>query len=274
MTLTIHNNLEQRSEEWHALRCGMVTASSVGALLTVAKPGAIAYACPSCDATAGHVCVSLRGGAPIKTTHPERVTLALTIDAEPVVSAHAGDESENLALILAAERITGHAEDTFTTRDMWRGIEAEPFARDTYAANFAPVHEVGFMVRTFKDGTRIGYSPDGIVGKDGLIEVKAPRQKGHLATILGGTVPAHHMAQIQCGLLVSGREWCDFVSFYGGMPLYPVRVYADVNWHSAIRAGVAHLEERIANILTTYQAAVTGLPMTERLPDPFAEIAV
>jgi hypothetical protein len=130
------------------------------------------------------------------------------------------------------------------------------------------------MVRTFKDGTRIGYSPDGIVGKDGLIEVKAPRQKGHLSTILGGTVPAHHMAQIQCGLLVSGREWCDFVSFYGGMPLYPVRVYADVNWHSAIRAGVAHLEERIANILATYQAAVTGLPMTERLPDPFAEIAV
>ena len=55
---------------------------------------------------------------------------------------------------------------------------------------------------------------------------------------------------------------------------YPVRVHADVNWHSAIRAGVAHLEERIASILTTYQAAVTGLPMTERLPDPFAEIAV
>ncbi len=264
--LTIHDNLEQRSDEWHALRCGMVTASSVGALLTVAKPGAIAYACPSCDATAGHVCVSLRGGAPIKTTHPDRITLALTIDAEPVVNAHAGDESENLALILAAERITGHAEDTFTTRDMWRGVESEPFARDCYSENFAPVTECGFMVRDF-DGARIGYSPDGLVGDDGLIEVKAPRAKGHLSTILAGTVPAQHMAQIQCGLLVSGRQWCDFISFYGGMPLWPVRVTADPLWHAAIVNALHVLEARIADVVTDYDKAVDGLPMTDPLPD-------
>ena len=274
MTLTIHD-IEQRSPEWYAARRGILTASTVHALLTVAKPSAIAYTCPSCDADPSQPCRSKRAGGkgePLKTIHGERITLAAETDADPIVSVSSGDEARSLALLLAAERITARTEDTYQTRDMWRGVESEPFARDCYSENFAPVTECGFMVRDF-DGARIGYSPDGLVGDDGLIEVKAPRAKGHLSTILAGTVPAQHMAQIQCGLLVSGRQWCDFISFYGGMPLWPVRVTADPLWHVAIVNALHLLEARVADILAAYAKAVDGLPMTDPLPD-YDEITV
>lgn len=274
MTLTIHD-IEQRSPEWYAARRGILTASTVHALLTVAKPSAIAYTCPSCDADPSQPCRSKRAGGkgePLKTIHGERITVAAETDADPIVSVSSGDEARSLALLLAAERITARTEDTYQTRDMWRGVESEPFARDCYSENFAPVTECGFMVRDF-DGARIGYSPDGLVGDDGLIEVKAPRAKGHLSTILAGTVPAQHMAQIQCGLLVSGRRWCDFISFYGGMPLYPVRVHADPLWHVAIVNALHLLEARVADILAAYAKAVDGLPMTDPLPD-YDEITV
>jgi hypothetical protein len=76
-------------------------------------------------------------------------------------------------------------------------------------------------------GFSLGYSPDGLVGDDGLIEVKCRRQKKHLQTILADEVPPENMAQLQCGLLVSGREWIDYVSYCGGMPMYVKRVYPD-----------------------------------------------
>ena len=278
-TLKVYDELVQRSDEWFAARCGIVTASAIGALLTVAKPAAIEYPCPSCEAPAAHPCRSKarRAGSdptPIKTLHGERVTVASESDVAPRIGVAAGDEVKSLTLLLASERVTGHVEETFTTHDMWRGIEAEPIARDTYAEHYSrPVREVGFMVRDF-GAFRIGYSPDGLVGDDGLIEIKSPRQKGHLATILDGEVPAAHMAQLQTGLLVSGRKWIDFVSFHGGMPMWTKRVTPDKDWHAAILAAAEALEQRLAAIEATYAAAVKGLPLTQRLPSYDPEITV
>src|SRR5690625_357292 len=106
---------------------------------------------------------------------------------------------------LVAERITGRTDPTFISDDMARGIEDEPRARDLYATKYAPVAECGFMVRT-GDDWKLGYSPDGLVSDDGLIEIKSRRPKKHLATILANTVPSENLAQIQCGLLVSRSE--------------------------------------------------------------------
>ena len=78
-------------------------------------------------------------------------------------------------------------------------------------------------------------------------------------------VPAENMAQLQCGLLVSGREWIDYVSFCGGMPLWVKRVEPDPKWQAAIVAAVAAFEEAVAQMVADYHKAVTGLPMTERL---------
>ena len=82
---------------------------------------------------------------------------------------------------------------------MWRGINAEPFAREAYAATRGvDVEEVGLMVRDF-GWSRLGYSSDGLVGDAGLIEIKAPRAKGHIDTVLNDEIPGQHMAPLQTG---------------------------------------------------------------------------
>ncbi|WP_147107197.1 lambda exonuclease family protein [Nesterenkonia populi] len=218
MTLTVHDDLEQGSDAWLRARCGIVTASVVGQLITAS------------------------------TLKPAN-----------------NETARGLTRKMAAERLTGHVEDTFTSADMECGILAEPYARDIYAEHHAPVEETGFMVRTYVEGVRIGYSPDGLVGDDGLIEIKSPRAKKHLHTIIENAVPAEHMAQLQCGLLVSGREWIDFVSYYGGMPLWTKRVYQDPAWHQAIRDALSAFEANAAQMIGAYYAAVDGLPTTERI---------
>lgn len=176
------------------------------------------------------------------------------------------DYSRALTLELAAERITGTSEHVFVNADMERGNEVEPLARDLYAQHFGrPVTQVGFMVED-KWGFPIGFSPDGLVDDDGLIEVKGPRAKKHLKTIVENQVPAEHMAQIQCGLLVSGRDWCDFITYFGGMSMYAIRVHADPKWQEAIVVAVTQFELAVAEITNTYKARTVGLPMTDPLP--------
>ena len=174
------------------------------------------------------------------------------------------DTSRGLALTLTAERITGNIDPSFLSADMWRGVEDEPIARDLYAERYAPVEQLGFIVRDFGD-YQIGYSPDGLVGDDGLIECKSRLQKIHLQTILNDRVPDENMAQLQCGLLVSGRAWIDYVSYCGGMPLWVKRVTPDLSWQAAILAAVEALEESAADMTARYHAAVEGLPITERV---------
>lgn len=223
MTLHIYEDLEQGTPEWLAARCGILTASVVGQLVTP------------------------------KTVKPA-----------------SNDYSRALTAQLVAERITGHVEPVYPNRDMERGSMSEPFARDLYAENYAPANEVGFMVRD-DWGYRLGYSPDGLVGDDGLIEIKSPRQKKHLSTILAGEVPLEYMAQCQTGLLVSGRAWIDFISYCGGMPLFVTRVLPDEKWFDAITDAVLTFEANAAQMIAAYEAATKGLPIAERI-DFFPEM--
>jgi hypothetical protein len=177
------------------------------------------------------------------------------------------DISRGLTTLLTAERITGYTEPTWVSDDMWRGIEDEPRVRALYTDHYAPVTECGFLVRT-GDGWTLGYSPDGMVGDDGLIEIKSRRQKKHLSTIMSGEVPAENMAQCQAGLLVSGRAWIDYVSYCGGMPLWRKRVEPDPRWFDAITLAVEQFEQTAAEMARTYTAATEGLPATERVVEP------
>lgn len=182
------------------------------------------------------------------------------------VKPASNDTARALTALLAAERITGWTDPTYMSDDMLRGVEDEPRARDLYSEHYAPVVETGFMVRD-DWGFRIGYSPDGLVGDDGLIEVKSRRQKKHLQTILADAVPTENMAQLQCGLLVSGRAWIDYVSYCGGMPLWVKRVEPDPKWHKAIVDAVAAFEATVTQMTATYHKAVTDLPATERVTE-------
>lgn len=268
MTLTVFEELEQRSEAWYAARAGVLTASAIGRMISISAPGADAYQCPECAEPAHEPCVSLRNGATIKTVHPGRTehAKAQASIATPVLTVASNDTSRALITTLAAERITGHVEETPVSSAMWRGIEEEPIARDFYSEHYEPAHEVGFMVRDF-DGYALGYSPDGLVGDQGLIEIKSRAQKKHVETVLADDVPAENMAQLQCGLLVSGRKWCDYISFSGGMALYVKRVYPDPAWQAALIAAAQTFEASAAEIVERYTAATQGLPITERTPD-------
>jgi hypothetical protein len=188
------------------------------------------------------------------------------------VKPAANDYSRALTATLVAERITGHVEPIHESTDMLRGTLDEPFARDIYSEHYAPATEVGFMVRD-DWGFKLGYSPDGLVGDDGLIEIKSRRQKKQLSTILADEVPLENLAQIQCGLLVSGREWLDYVSYCGGMPLYVTRVLPDEKWQKAIIEAATIFEENAAQMLEQYAVAVDGSPLTERI-DHFAEMSL
>ncbi|MFT0849061.1 lambda exonuclease family protein [Actinomycetaceae bacterium L2_0104] len=178
------------------------------------------------------------------------------------VKPAANDKSRALILSLAAERITGIIEPVFPNRDMERGTYEEPIIRGLYAEHYAPVKEIGFMTREV-DGYRIGYSPDGLVGEDGLIEIKSRRQKKQMQTILTDKVPPENMAQLQCGLLVSGRKWIDYVSFCGGMPLYVKRVTPDKRWQDAILTAVEAFEEKASLIVEDFERLTAGMPDTE-----------
>lgn len=271
MTLTVHNDLIQGTDAWMDVRRGIVTASAVGQLISARQLGASDYDCPACGAAAVTPCrskVKKAGdiGAPIKTFHPERHDYAAAQDAPPVLTPARNDVARNLTLVLTAERITGWTDPTYMSDDMWRGIEDEPVARDAYSEHYAPATEIGFMTED-KWGFTIGYSPDGLVGADGLIEVKSRRSKTQLTTIIGDTVPAENMAQLQCGLLVSGRKWIDYISYTAGMPLYVKRVLPDQRWFDAIIAAVTQFEHDAAELTATYERAITGLHPTERTND-------
>lgn len=184
--------------------------------------------------------------------------------------------SRSLAALLVAERVTGWTEPTFTSGDMARGIMDEPIAREIYAKdNSITVEQAGFMVREEDWGT-LGYSPDGLVGDLGLIEIKSRAPKKHIQTILSDAVPAENMAQCQAALLVSGRSWVDYISFASGMPLWTKRVYPDPDWQEAIKGAVSAFELAATEMVAQYRAAVAGLPQTERIIriNPYEEATI
>ena len=188
--------------------------------------------------------------------------LVTTKTVEPAANATA----RSLCATLAAERITGIVEIIPPDNNMKRGTYEEPIVRNLYAEHFAPVEEVGFMSRVIprdKYPVILGYSPDGLVGDEGLIEIKSRRQKKQMQTILTDKVPPENMAQLQCGLLVSGRAWIDYVSFCGGMPLYVKRVKPDPRWRAAILAAVEAAEEQIVLNIEEFERLTWGMHPTE-----------
>lgn len=267
VSLTILDNLVQGTPEWHDARRGIVTASVVGKLLTVGPPDGLSVDCETCGSVAGYSCLSIAAKkvpTAIKTFHDKRTALAASLP--PVVSVADNETSRNLTAILATERIAGFTEDLPMTSDMYRGWDVEPHARATYSERTQPAAEIGFM-RLEEDWGTLGYSPDGLVGDDGLVEIKAPRGKGHVLTVIAGKVPACNMPQLQAGLLVSGRKWIDYVPYVGGLPMWTKRVYPDPAWHDAIKAAVAQFEKAAAEMVAAYAQATEGLLPTERIPD-------
>lgn len=146
---------------------------------------------------------------------------------------------ESYMLQLAAERLTGEPEDSFSSKHMEWGNECEPQARSMYEfVSGNDVEEVAFI----KHSDYFGVSPDGLVGDDGLLEIKCPKTTTQLARFLKCEFPSEYKAQVQGQLFASGRKWCDFVSFdpriSGPAQYFCIRVERDENY-------IAELEMKI-----------------------------
>lgn len=125
---------------------------------------------------------------------------------------------------LIGEHITGEPADVFQgNRHTERGHELEMKARELYTARTGL--ELDQVTIVLNHG--IGYSPDALIGSDGLSEIKSKLPKFQVGVILAGEVPKEHVAQCQGGLWVSEREWIDFISYWPGMPLFIKRMHRD-----------------------------------------------
>lgn len=200
------NDIIQGSPEWHAIRCGKVTASRVADVMAKTKSG-------------------------------------------PAASR------ANYMAELIAERLTGTPAQSFTNVAMQWGTDHEPDARAAYEFRFDKnVTEVGFVVHPRIDAS--GCSPDGLVGDDGLCEIKCPQTATHLETLLGQSVPGKYLAQIQWQLSCTDRSWCDFVSFDPRLPemmqLFVYRVKRDDRY-------IAEMETAVTEFLAELEAKVTAL---------------
>ena len=119
---------------------------------------------------------------------------------------------------LVAEILTGKPQGSdFTSAAMQFGTETEPLARSAYEAETGfLVNEVGLCQHPSIE--RSGASPDGLVDNDGLVEIKCPKVATHLAYLIANVVPAAYKNQMMWQMAVTGRDWCDFVSFRPDLP--------------------------------------------------------
>lgn len=209
MPITYHRDLIQGSEEWHAARCGVLTASEMKLIIT------------------------------------------------PTLKVASNDKERAHMWELLAQRITRYVEPSYISDDMLRGQEDEIEARALYAKHYAPVEDCGFITND-EWGFTIGGSPDGLVGDDGMIECKSRRQKFQVETIVSGEMPADYAIQVQTLLLISGRKWCDFISYSGGLPMVTIRVYPDERVQGAILDATEKFEARLSDAQRRYGDALAS----------------
>lgn len=184
----------------------------------------------------------------------------------PTLKVANNDKTRQHVWELAAQRITEYVEPHYIGDDMLRGYDDEIRARDLYSERYAPAVEAGFITND-QWGFSIGYSPDGVVGDDGLIECKSRRQKYQVQTICEGEVPDEYMLQIQTGLLVTGRKWLDFISYSGGLPMFVKRVEPDAAMQAAIVDAATDFEAKVVLAVQSFADNVKahGYHATERV---------
>ena len=146
-----------------------------------------------------------------------KVTASRVADVIAKTKTGYSTSRENYMAQLVCERMTGTQGESYSNAAMQWGTDQEPLARAAYEAiKDVLVDEVGFIVHPTINAA--GASPDGLVGDDGLIEIKCPNTATHIDTLLSDKVPSKYNTQMQWQMACTGRKWCDFVSFDPRMP--------------------------------------------------------
>lgn len=173
-----------------------------------------------------------------------------------------GATRANLAARLVAERLTGQLSETFINDAMRWGIEKEAEARSFFSfVHGVDVHSVGLVLHpTIEHAVA---SPDGLIGDDGLLEVKCPNTSTHIETLLSGQHDPRYTKQMQWQMACTGRQWVDWVSYDPRMPddmrLFVRRVARDAGM-------ISELEKQAADFLAEVAGTVERLVQMYRMP--------
>jgi len=184
-----------------------------------------------------------------------RVTASRIADVMAQTKTGPGAARKNYMADLVAERLTGTAREGFTNAAMQWGTDVEPQARAAYEfMTDASVSEVGFIDHPSLD--MAGSSPDGIIGDDGMVEIKCPNTATHIDTLLTGKIDGKYQKQMQFQMACAGRLWCDFVSFDPRLPpemqLWVCRVERDAG-------AVVEIEKAVSDFLADLDKTVLDL---------------
>lgn len=175
-------------------------------------------------------------------------------------SGQPGADRTNYAAQLITERLTGCPTEVFTNAAMQWGTDTEPQARAAYKfMHGCTVEEVGFI--DHPSIAMSGASPDGLVGDEGLIEIKCPNTATHLATLEGASIDRKYLLQMQWQMACCDRQWCDFASFDPRLPvsmqLHVQRIARDdkliAEIESEVAAFLTELDERVADLRSRYE---------------------
>jgi hypothetical protein len=184
-----------------------------------------------------------------------RLGLVTASELKSVMAKGEGKTRAKYMRTLAGEIVRGQPFERYTNDHMDRGHTEEDEARNLYTfITDNEVQQIGFMRRG-----RAGYSPDGLVGTAGLVEIKTKLDHLHIECLEADKVPSEHVQQCQGGLWVSGREWLDFVSYCPSLPLFVKRVVRDEAYIARIKVEVddfiTELDAKVAKIRNYKRAA-------------------
>ncbi len=192
-----------------------------------------------------------------------KVTASRVADVIKKTKSGYSTSRKNYAAQLLCERLTGKTAEGFSSAAMQWGIDKEPEARVAYEfMKNATVDLVSFV--DHPSIAMSGASPDGLVGADGLVEIKCCNTATHLETLLSGDIDPDYITQIQWQLACTQRKWCDYVGFDPRLPahlqLFIKRVERD-------QRTIIELETEVSGFLRELAAQIA------RLPQPQQEIA-
>lgn len=184
-----------------------------------------------------------------------KVTASRVADLMATTKTGYSASRANYLAELICERLTGQQAERFSSAAMQWGTDVEPHARSAYEfITDARVQEVGLV--DHPSIAMFGASPDGLIGDDGLIEIKCPNTATHIETLLGEAVPGKYVIQMQVQMACTGRAWCDFVSFDPRLP-------ADLQmWIKRVQrddAAIQNIEAETVKFLGELDAKVSAL---------------
>lgn len=183
-----------------------------------------------------------------------KVTASRVSDVLAKIRSGESASRKNYRAELVVQRLTGMPSESFTNAAMEWGTATEPMARIAYEiAKGVLVEQVGFI--DHPTIAMFGCSPDGLV-HDGMIEIKCPNSATHIEYLTDNKAPAKYINQMQCQMAVTGRKWCDFVSFDPRLPedlqLFVVRVERDQKY-------IDSMEVEVVEFLTEVEGMVNQL---------------